>query len=206
MRRCLGGMSRRNIFGLATTLIVHALALIYLTVPVTPERSTQIEPHQTSNDRALVLRFFARPPGSSKPAPPAVVKPSPSHRHNPASNGKAMRVQTAPTAPVPSNGSSSELAGAHLPGKLNIYSRDGSIVVPVKPVSFGKDRVVNLDIKSPVPCHQTSLAAKWDRGQDEDVGARVARKYLRWVGLYNRAVETGYQRRAAEHKENCQSR
>ena len=52
-------------------------------------------------------------------------------------------------------------------------------------------------------CHHTPYARSYARGQDENLGAEVVRKYLRWIGMYNPVTEAAYQERRVAHEQAC---
>jgi hypothetical protein len=91
------------------------------------------------------------------------------------------------------------------PTSVQLYNIDGSIRMSQGSgyVAPRDATVVDLHPKNPIPCHRTKFDDSWARGQDESLGAEVARKYLHFIGLYNPEVEWAYQQRKKVHDAVC---
>jgi len=187
----LGGFSLRRAVAMVVTVSVHIIALVYVTLPTSAERSTRKEFDRTmkvvlhpvtlnASDKSSTLvsrttrRLFPeQAPRPTKSSPPRAAPPVASD------SGSVMRP--------------------------HIFNADGSIAIPTNRPSFeGKDSdVVRMRSSNFVPCRRTRFEQAWARGQNENAGAEVARKYLRYIGLYNPVVEAQYQERESRHASEC---
>lgn len=80
---------------------------------------------------------------------------------------------------------------------------DGSIRLPSKSAQTRDTGVADMRHFQSQPCRGTRFAYSYKRGQDETLGAEVARKYLSWIGLYNPLNEQQYRERREWHDQAC---
>ena len=187
----LASFSLRRTVAMVVTVSVHIIALVYVTLPTVAERNTRKEfdramkavlhpvtlnasdKSSTPVSRTTRRLFPEQAPRSTKSSPPRAAAPVASN------SGSVMRP--------------------------HIFNADGSIAIPTNRPSFeGKDSdVVRMRPSNFVPCRRTRFEQAWVRGQNENAGAEVARKYLRYIGLYNPVVEAHYQERESRHASEC---
>jgi hypothetical protein len=112
---------------------------------------------------------------------------------------------TAPASAVPAASLPAAMSGAG-PAHPLLFGRDGRILLP--PAHGGRrplreDGVADLRHFQQAPCRGTRYARDYARGQDENLGDEIARKYLAWIGLYSRLDEQTYRARRDWHDQAC---
>jgi len=98
---------------------------------------------------------------------------------------------------------SSAESGAQTNAAPQLYSTDGSIRLPGVSMQTRDTGIADMRHFQNQPCRGTRFSHTFSRGQDETLGAEVARKYLSWVGLYNPQKEQEYRERREWHDQAC---
>ena len=197
-RKSIMKTSSASIIGFTFALLLHVLLFLYMAAPVHPYLSAHEENSLKKNRDAMIARLISRELKDKPEEATLNIERSGTSKKPPRLQ---EQIKHSPAAKTAGHATPIRPEGNETP---TLFAKNGNLILPApKPISFRSNDVVQMERRSPIPCHRTSFSHEWARGQDEDLGAEVARKYLRWVGLYNPAVEQQYQRRAAEHLENC---
>ncbi|MGB0133494.1 hypothetical protein [Dokdonella sp.] len=160
-------------------------------------------------DRGPVIVDIIVPPEVFELPPEPVPQPVPAEFRRKPSAIQIEPPQTEMTPP-PMNADSSSSTQARIgsagEAPLQLFNADGSLRLPNATVRIGKEKIENpqeaaraewAEIEArgenPLDCKRTRFAGKFAR--DESVGDKVARKYLKWIGLVDGA---GIAERAAD--------
>ncbi len=196
-RQRKSGLNLAVVTALVITLLLHAVMLLWLLRPAMigarPLSNRTIDP-----SHRLQLRLFApRPSKRFRQRSMAAVAFA---RHsNPLPPRPVASVPRMPSS-VPKPGSPAPVVTV-LPASL--FNRDGSIRIPREALKLRAADAVDMRHFQQLPCHGTRWSDTAARGQNESLGAEVARKYLSWIGLYNPRTEKAYQQRRALLDQAC---
>jgi hypothetical protein len=169
-------------------------------------RSYRVHPRHAAPIQVVLIEPESAIPPPPEPEPPIVARPS--------RIAIAPPTLKAPPPPPPRPAEDSEemrarlgAAGAAAPAP-QLFNPDGSIRLgsdaapaaqraPKNPQEAAKARWAQIEKRgNPVDCHKTRFARAF--APDEDAGDKVARKYLKWIGLGDmEAIEHRNQQRAA---------
>ena len=185
----------RSSLAIAFALSFHLAILLWLSGAVAPQRSSS-RLMGSEQSVSLQVHLLAVPRRSAEmPVRPMPALKRPVRPDRPASMPRANASQQ--ELPVTAHAATSS---------VQLFNSDGSIRMPTSTAANVAPRdanVANMRSFAVVYCHHSRYAQDYARGQDEDLGAQVARKYLRWIGMYNPVTEAGYQERRAAHEQAC---
>ncbi|MFC4764417.1 hypothetical protein [Dyella koreensis] len=198
MARVHGGAARQRIRRriVAAWVVAQGLHALLLLVMLRPgQGSFAMSPRVVSSEDRLRVRMLVE--SQVVPALPAI--------HMPTRASTVIRSMTSSTVKVGASVSSAttsqdEGRTSPLPQLRNM---DGSIRLPSKSAQVRETSIADMRHFQNQPCHGTRFARSYSRGQDETLGAEVARKYLSWIGLYNPLKEQQYHERREWHDRAC---
>lgn len=191
MARMQGGSAsrrfqRRIVAAWVVALGLHAVLLLVMLRPGQGGFSVPLRAVQ-GEDRLQVRMRVASP---AVQAPPAIVMPAPVRV------GTRSITPSTATVGTPAPRASTNQGEGRASPALQLRNVDGSIRLPAKPAQTRAAGIADMRHFQKAPCRGTRFARSYSRGQDETLGAEVARKYLSWIGLYNPLKEQQYRERA----------
>jgi hypothetical protein len=193
------GVNSDVVAAIAITLLAHAVLLSWLLRPATLEERPFVRRGISASHR-LQLRLLApRRASHAQQVSKSVGKTAARHldrtHHRPASSSlrasvsdERSRSPTTTVAAVPS---------------VSLFDTNGSIRMSREAPRLRAADAVDMRHFQQLPCRGTRFSDHWTRGQDETLGAEIARKYLLVIGLYNGQTEAAYQKRRAYLDQAC---
>lgn len=193
---------RRIVFGLLAALLATALQLIGFGLGM---RSYHVHPPASRPIQVVSIDQQPLLPIPPEPVPPQIVaRPSRIAIEPP-------RAKTPPPAPRPAEDSDAmraRMGSAGTAAPPQLFNPDGSIqmggtesIAPAAPKTRREEAMaqwsrIEKGGHNLLDCRKSRLAKGY--ALDESVGSGIARKYLRWVGLYDPHDTQKRARRAAE--------
>ena len=195
---------RLLVLGLLFALLITVLELVGFALGMRSYHAYLPAPPADQVVQVILLEPAPVTPPPPEPEPPTFVR-------RPSRIAIAPpKVRSTPPPPHPSESSdamSGRLGSADAPVPApELFNPDGSIRLgnsgptlpqaPKNPQEAGKARWAEMQKRgNPVDCHKTRFSKAFE--PDEDAGDKVARKYLKWIGLVDmEAIEHRNQRRA----------
>lgn len=197
---------RKWLLGLLFAALVTVLELTGFAVGMRSPRAPPTLPRSNQAVQVILLNPELLPPPPPEPEPPAFVKrPSRIVIAPP----KVLNTPPPPHVVEPSDAMSGRLgsAGDTVPTP-QLFNRDGSIRLETAPPSLqqaprntreaSQERWAQIEKRgNPIDCKKTRFSRAF--APDEDAGDKVARKYLKWIGL---ADMDAIQHRGAQRAES----